>query len=88
MSREDDRILFKEDISMKLIDRIEVDPGICHGQACIKGTRIPVSVILDCLAEGMAEKEILNEYPTLKLEDIKAAIEYASLLSKEELHAI
>ncbi|MDD3717384.1 MAG: DUF433 domain-containing protein [Actinomycetota bacterium] len=73
---------------MKLLDRIIVDPGICHGQACIKGTRIPVSVILDCLAEGMSEKEILKEYPALAAQDIKAAIEYAALLSKEELHAI
>ncbi len=73
---------------MKLLDRIVVDPGICHGQACIKGTRIPVSVILDCLAEGMSEKEILKEYPALAAQDIKAAIEYAALLSKEELHAI
>ena len=70
------------------MDRIVVDPGICHGQACIKGTRIPVSVILDCLAEGMSEKEILKEYPALAAQDIKAAIEYAALLSKEELHAI
>ena len=73
---------------MELLDRIIVDPGICHGQACIKGTRIPVSVILDCLAEGMTEKEILKEYPALTAQDIKAAIEYAALLSKEELHAI
>ncbi len=73
---------------MKLLDRIVADPGICHGQACIKGTRIPVSVILDCLAEGMSEKEILKEYPALAAQDIKAAIEYAALLSKEELHAI
>ena len=73
---------------MKLMDRIEVDPTICHGQACIKGTRIPVSVILDCLAEGMTEEQLLNEYPALKTQDIKAAIEYAALLSKEEMHAI
>jgi uncharacterized protein (DUF433 family) len=73
---------------MKLSDKITVDQDICHGQACIKGTRIPVSVILDCLAEGMTEKEILKEYPALAAQDIKAAIEYAALLSKEELHAI
>lgn len=73
---------------MKLMERIEVDPGICHGQACIKGTRIPVSVILDCLAEGMTEEQLLKEYPTLETRDIKAAIEYAALLSKEEMHAI
>ncbi len=73
---------------MKLLERISVEPDICHGKACIKGTRIMVSTILDSLAEGMTEEEILKEYPVLKLEDIKAAIEYAALLAKEEVHAI
>jgi uncharacterized protein (DUF433 family) len=64
-------------------DRINVDPLICHGKACIKGTRIMVSVILDNLAEGVSEEEILKSYPSLKLEDIKAAISYAAELSRE-----
>lgn len=46
----------------ELLSRISIDPNICHGQACIKGTRIMVSVILDCLAAGMSEQEILEEY--------------------------
>ena len=65
-------------------NRISVDPGICHGKACIKGTRIMVSVILDNLAEGLSTEEILKDYPPLKKEDIQAALEYAAILSKEE----
>ncbi len=57
-------------------NRISVDPNICHGKACIKGTRVMVAVILDCLAEGMAEEEIIEEYPSLKKGDIQAAIQY------------
>lgn len=55
-------------------DRISVDPLVCHGKACIKDTRIMVSVVLDNLAEGVNETEILKSYPSLKTEDIKAAI--------------
>lgn len=66
-------------------DRITVDPLVCHGKACIKGTRIMVSVILDNLAEGFGEKEILKSYPSLEPEDIKAAISYAAELSRERL---
>lgn len=66
-------------------DRITVDPLVCHGKACIKGTRIMVSVILDNLAEGVSEAEILKSYPSLSLDDIKAAIAYAAELSRERL---
>lgn len=69
-------------------DRITVDPLVCHGKACIKGTRIMVSVILDNLAEGISEEEILKSYPTLKHEDIKAAISYAAELSRERLVSV
>ena len=69
-------------------ERITVDPLICHGKACIKGTRIMVSVILDNLAEGIGEKEILKSYPSLKPEDIKAAISYAAELSRERLVSV
>lgn len=63
--------------------RITADPEICHGKACIKGTRIMVSVILDNLADGATEEDILNDYPSLKPQDIKAAIAYAAELSRE-----
>lgn len=65
--------------------RITVDPLICHGKACIKGTRIMVSIILDNLAENISEVEILKSYPSLKSEDIKAAIAYAAEISRERL---
>ncbi|CUU37142.1 MAG: DUF433 domain-containing protein [Fimbriimonadales bacterium] len=61
------------------------DPAICHGQACIKGTRIPVSVILDNLAAGLSEAEILQSYPTLTPEAIRAALAYAAELAREQL---
>ncbi|MBI5204129.1 MAG: DUF433 domain-containing protein [Nitrospirae bacterium] len=69
-------------------ERISVDPLVCHGKACIKGTRIMVSVILDNLAEGVNETEILKSYPSLKPEDIKAAIAYAAELSRERLVSV
>lgn len=70
---------------MRHLGRISRDPDICHGKVCITGTRIMVSVILDNLAAGISEAEILKSYPTLKIEDIRAAIEYGSVLVKEEL---
>ena len=69
-------------------ERITVDPVVCHGKACIKGTRIMVSVILDNLAEGVNETEIFKSYPSLRPEDIKAAIAYAAELSRERLVSV
>lgn len=68
--------------------RIIADPMICHGKACIRGTRIMVSVVLDNLAEGVSETEILKSYPSLKPEDIKAAIAYAAELTRERLVSV
>ena len=59
---------------MEWRERITVDPHVCHGRACIKGTRVMVSVVLDNLAEGVEPEEILKSYPTLKREDIRAAL--------------
>ncbi|MBE9472553.1 MAG: DUF433 domain-containing protein [Chloroflexi bacterium] len=70
---------------MNLLNRISVDTSICHGRACIKGTRIMVSVILDNLAAGISEKEILESYPSLTPLDIQAAISYAAELTRERL---
>jgi uncharacterized protein (DUF433 family) len=67
------------------LELISVDPAVCHGQACIRGTRIPVSVVLDALAEGMGEAEILVGYPTLTVEGIRAAAAYGAALAREEL---
>jgi uncharacterized protein (DUF433 family) len=62
---------------------ISVDPAICHGRACIKGTRIMVSVLLDNLAAGVSTPELLQSYPTLKGDDIQAALDYAAELARE-----
>jgi uncharacterized protein (DUF433 family) len=66
------------------LERISVEPTICHGKACITGTRIPVSVILDNLAEGVSREEILKSYPSLTSEDIDASLAYAALLAKDK----
>jgi uncharacterized protein (DUF433 family) len=66
-------------------ERISVDPNVCHGKACIKGTRIMVSVILDNLAAGESTQAILKSYPTLKPEDIQAALQYAAELARERV---
>ncbi|MFM8172217.1 MAG: DUF433 domain-containing protein [Pirellulaceae bacterium] len=68
---------------MEWRNRISVDPNVCHGKACIKGTRVMVSVVLDNLAEGMQRDEILKGYPSLANEDIDAAIAYAAELTRE-----
>ncbi len=68
-----------------LLQRISVDPKVCHGKACIKGTRIMVSVILDNLAAGASPAEIIKSYPSLTLVDIQAAIAYAAELARERV---
>ena len=66
-------------------ERISVDPNVCHGKACIKGTRIMVSVILDNLAEGESVEVLLKSYPTLKSEGIQATLSYAAELARERV---
>ena len=68
-----------------LLVRISVSPEVCHGQACIRGTRIMVSIILDCLAAGTSDEDILREYPTLSPEDIRAAVAYGAALAQEQV---
>ncbi|MFN0009254.1 MAG: DUF433 domain-containing protein [Planctomycetota bacterium] len=65
--------------------RITADPKVCHGKACIKGTRIMVSVVLDNLAAGSTPDEILRSYPTLRKEDVQAAIAYAADLARDQV---
>ncbi len=60
------------------LDRIEIDPRVCNGKPVIKGTRIPVSVILEQLADGESWDEVLSGYPELRREDIQAALLYAT----------
>lgn len=64
------------------------DPSICHGQAVVKGTRIMVSVILDALAAGLSEDQILREYPTLNSDGIRAAAAYGAELARDEYPAV
>jgi uncharacterized protein (DUF433 family) len=66
-------------------ERISTDPTVCHGQACIKGTRIPVSVVLDNLAAGMSAQEIVASYPPLAVDDVRAATAYAAELARERV---
>jgi len=69
----------------EIADRIVIDPDVMVGKPVIKGTRIPVYLIVEFMANGMTEKEILEEYPQLNKEDIKAALLYASKYLKREV---
>ncbi len=64
-------------------ERISIDPNVCHGKPCIKGTRIWVSLIVDNLAAGSSEEEILKAYPSLNREDIRAALAFAAEMTRE-----
>jgi uncharacterized protein (DUF433 family) len=66
-------------------EHIVVDPSVLHGTACFKGTRIPVTVVLDNLAAGVSEDALRAEYPTLPPEAVAAAIAYAAELAKEQV---
>jgi uncharacterized protein (DUF433 family) len=68
-----------------IADRIVIDPDVMVGKPVIKGTRIPVYLIVEFVANGMTEKEILKEYPQLRKEDIKAALLYASKCLEREV---
>ena len=65
--------------------RISIDTKVCHGQACIKGTRIPVHQIIRMLANGDTIEELIEEYPSISREDILACLDYAASLAEEEL---
>lgn len=67
----------------EILNRITINPEVCFGKPCIKGTRIWVSLILDLLSDGASFEEILYSYPSLKKEDILAAIAYGSEMSRE-----
>jgi uncharacterized protein (DUF433 family) len=65
-------------------DRISIDPAIHHGKPCIKGTRVPVSVIVGSIADGDTQEEILNAWPQLTADDIKAALKFAEAVSNAD----
>ena len=69
-------------------DLIVTDPDVVHGQARVRGTRIPVSVVLDCPAAGLSEDEIVRQYPTLTIDGIRAAAAYGAALAREEIRPL
>ena len=72
----------------ELLERISIDPNIVFGKPCIRGTRIWVSLIMDNLASGISEDDILSAYPTLKKDDIRAAMAYAAELARDRYVAL
>lgn len=68
-----------------LLDRVSVDPGVCGGQPCIKGTRIYIAILLDSLAEGLTSEQIIDHYPSLTTDDIRAAAAYGAELTRENV---
>lgn len=72
----------------ELLERITADPNIAFGKPCIRGTRIWVSLIIDNVAAGIPEEEILSAYPTLKKDDIRAAMAYAAELARDRYVAL
>ena len=62
---------------------ISVDPNVCHGQACITGTRVMVTVVLDNLASGLSAEEIVESYPSVSIDAVQAALSYAAELARE-----
>jgi uncharacterized protein (DUF433 family) len=66
-------------------ERLSIDPLICKGRVCVKGTRIMAAVVLDNLAAGLAPEQIMRSYPPLTREDIQACVAYAAALAHEEM---
>lgn len=73
---------------MKEFKRITFNKEIMGGQACIRGMRIPVSLIIKLVANGMTTEEIIKEYPDLEPEDVREALQYGSWLAKEEVYPV
>jgi uncharacterized protein (DUF433 family) len=72
----------------QLLELISIDPEICHGQPCIRGTRVLVTVILDSLAAGMSEADIVAGYPSLTPEGVRAGAGYGAWLARQEVHPL
>lgn len=71
-----------------MLDLVTVDPAVCHGKPCIRGTRVLVSVVLSCLAAGMTDGEVISEYPTLTVDGIRAAAAYGAWLADGEVQSL
>ncbi|HEY3322006.1 MAG TPA: DUF433 domain-containing protein [Planctomycetota bacterium] len=70
-------------MNKELLERVVVDPRICGGKPVVRGTRIYVSIILDSLSENLTPEQIIDHFPNLKLDDIRAALAYGALLAQE-----
>ena len=75
-------VSLKKKMSMHLLNRITINPDVCQGKPTIRNTRYTVDLILDLLSAGMTENEIIDDYPALQPEDIRACLAFASQLSK------
>ncbi len=69
----------------ELLSRISVDPTVCGGKPCVRGTRIYIAIILDGLAEGLTPDQLIDHYPQLTVDDIHAALAYAAELARENV---
>lgn len=69
-------------------EHISIDPNVCHGQACVKGTRIPVHQVVHMLADGDTIESLLEDYPSLTRESILACLDYAASLAEEQIAPI
>lgn len=67
-----------------LLDRVAIDPNVCGGKPCIRGTRIYIAIILDTLAEGLSPEEVIAHYPSLCLDDVHAALAYIAEITGRE----
>ena len=66
----------------RLLDRITTDPAVCHGKPCVRGLRYPVEMLLDLLSGGMTSDEILDDYPDLEADDLRAVLAYAAEVAR------
>lgn len=74
--------------SEELLEMISIDPKVCHGQPCIRGTRVLVTVVLDALAAGHSPADIVGHYPTINEDGVRAAAAYGAWLAKQEVHGL
>lgn len=88
MSESGTRALEKTMEAARAFDRITFDPDIMGGRACVRGMRMPVSVIVAQIAHGADHEEVLKDYPDLEPEDIRQALEYAAWLTQEQVRNV
>ena len=67
---------------MALLERITIDPAVCHGRPCVRGLRYPVDMLLDLLSGGMTPEELLEDYPDLESDDLRAVLAYAAEVTR------